>query len=99
MASEHQGPSRWMALESMPAQSNAVAPPGRRERAEIKAGSMPVSCHLREVMGPHLTNSAPWYKTGRGSDQVVKNFDQRPDLGGSDLNSAQGTLIQHSPDN
>ena len=55
--------------------------------------------HLKEVMGPHLTNSAPWYKTGRGSDQVVKNFDQRPDLGGSDLNSAQGTLIQHSPDN
>ena len=39
-----QWPRSWMWLGSTPAQSRAVAPPGRRLRAESFAGGMPVLC-------------------------------------------------------
>lgn len=42
MASDFQRPSNLMISESMRAQSRAVAPPGRRERAVSKRGSIPV---------------------------------------------------------
>ena len=42
MASDFQRPSNLMVSLSMLAQSNAVAPPGRRLRALSKAGSMSV---------------------------------------------------------
>ena len=44
MASDFQRPSSMMASEPTLAQSRAVAPPGRSERAEMSLGEMPVSC-------------------------------------------------------
>ena len=42
MASDFQRPRSWMASLSTPAQSRAVAPPGRRDLAESSLASMPV---------------------------------------------------------
>lgn len=47
MASDFQRPSSMMASLSMLAQSRAVAPPGRRERALMSFGSMPVEACRR----------------------------------------------------
>ena len=44
MASDCQRPSSLMMSGSTSAQSSAVAPPGRRERAEMSLAEMPVVC-------------------------------------------------------
>ena len=47
MASDFQRPSSWMILVSMRATSRAVAPPGRRERAERRLEVRPVVAWIR----------------------------------------------------
>ena len=47
MASDFQRPSSWMILVSMRATSRAVAPPGRRERAERRLEVRPVVAWMR----------------------------------------------------
>ena len=44
MASEFQRPRRRMMSGSILAQRRAVAPPGRKDRVDSKAGVMPVWC-------------------------------------------------------
>ena len=47
MASDFQRPRSWMMLVSMRATRRAVAPPGRRERAESRLDVRPVVAWMR----------------------------------------------------